>query len=348
MPSFAAPPPAPPRRATPAAPPPAAPAALPAPAAPARPSAPGRMTTASSSPATTVRPPALAASARPDRSGRNRNGRARASRSTAGDSEVSVGMSGARAATSTGNQVEGSTFASARAFRIAWTRSITAPTSASASASRLPAAGQSATMRRSGSSAACGSEPQIASVTKGITGWSRRRYESSASTSVHHVASRSRAPSEASERRTLAISSAQSQYSFQTLSYSSRVTSANAKSASAVSTVAMVAATRLRSQRSPGPSAPGSGARRAASGGIVSGRAPRTNRAAFQILFAKFRAFCSLTWLNRWSLPGVAPWMRAKRSASAPLSPIASSGSTTLPVVFDIFAPYGSRMRPER
>ena len=42
----------------------------------------------------------------------------------------------------------------------------------------------------SGSPAACGSSAQIASVTNGITGWSRRRYVSSASTSVHQVASR--------------------------------------------------------------------------------------------------------------------------------------------------------------
>ncbi len=42
-----------------------------------------------------------------------------------------------------------------------------------------------------GSLVRCGRSPQIASVTNGMIGWSRRRYVSSASTSVHHVASRS-------------------------------------------------------------------------------------------------------------------------------------------------------------
>ena len=45
-------------------------------------------------------------------------------------------------------------------------------------------------MSSSGSDARCGRVAQSASVTKGITGWSSRRYVSSTSTSVHHVASR--------------------------------------------------------------------------------------------------------------------------------------------------------------
>jgi hypothetical protein len=78
------------------------------------------------------------------------------------------------------------------------------------------------------------------------------------------------------------------------------------------------------------------------------GRAPTTKRVAFHSLLAKLRAFSSLAGPNRWSVPGAAPWISANRSASAPLSSITSSGSTTLPVVFDIFLPYGSRMRPDR
>ena len=46
--------------------------------------------------------------------------------------------------------------------------------------------------------------------------------------------------------------------------------------------------------------------------------------------------------------PGVVPWTRAKRRASAPTSSIVPSGSTVLPFVFDIFWPYGSRIRPDR
>ena len=80
----------------------------------------------------------------------------------------------------------------------------------------------------------------------------------------------------------------------------------------------------------------------------MSGRAPSTKRAAFQSLLAKLRAFSSFSALNFWSFPGAAPWISAKRSASAPDSSIASSGSTTLPFVFDIFWPYGSRTRPDR
>jgi hypothetical protein len=81
---------------------------------------------------------------------------------------------------------------------------------------------------------------------------------------------------------------------------------------------------------------------------IVAGRAPTTKRVAFQSLLAKFRALSSFCAPNRWSSPGVAPWMRAKRSASAPDSSMTASGSTTLPFVFDIFRPSASRIRPDR
>ena len=64
-----------------------------------------------------------------------------------------------------------------------------------------------------------------ASVTNGMTGWSSRRYVSSTSTSVHHVASRAAGSSDSSASRTLASSSPQSQYSFQIASYRTRVIS---------------------------------------------------------------------------------------------------------------------------
>ncbi len=117
------------------------------------------------------------------------------------------------------------------------------------------------------------------------------------------------------------------------------MSSPNENAASAPSAATTAAPTRLRSQRSAGPSWAGSGATRGASGAIVEGRAPSTKRAAFHSLFAKLRAFSSFSALNFWSFPGAAPWIRAKRSASAPASSMASSGSTTLPVVFDIFWP---------
>jgi hypothetical protein len=113
------------------------------------------------------------------------------------------------------------------------------------------------------------------------------------------------------------------------------------------STPLVAAAARDRIHRSAGPSRDASGERRAASAGIEAGRALSTNRAAFQSLFAKLRPVSSFCGPNRWSRPGVEPWRRANRSASAPDSSITDSGSTTLPFVFDIFDPYGSRIRPD-
>ena len=196
--------------------------------------------------------------------------------------------------------------------------------------------------------ARCGIASHSVSVMNGMTGWSRRRYASRASTSVHQVASRSAAGSDSSARRTLASSRPQSQYSFQIASYSSRVTSPKLKSAIALSTAAVVAATRDSSHWSAGPRWPASGSRRSASSAIDAGRAPITKRVAFHSLLAKLRAFSTFAVPNRWSWPGVVPWTSANRSASAPSSSIVASGSTVLPFVFDILAPYGSRIRPDR
>ncbi len=128
-------------------------------------------------------------------------------------------------ATSTGSHVAGSIFASARALRMARTRSSTASTSDSTIPSRPRSPGQRAWMSIGGSDARCGSASQIASVTKGISGWSRRRYVSSASTRAHHVATRDSCGSDTSIRRTLASSIPESQNSLQMASYRMRAAS---------------------------------------------------------------------------------------------------------------------------
>ena len=85
------------------------------------------------------------------------------------------------------------------------------------------------------------------------------------------------------------------------------------------------------------------------------GRDPRragrraTNRVAFQSLLAKLRACSSSTVAEPLVVARASsPWMTANRSASAPVSSMTPSGSTTLPFVFDIFWPSGSRIRPDR
>src|SRR5207249_3206403 len=62
---------------------------------------------------------------------------------------------------------------------------------------------------------------------------------------------------------------------------------------------------------------------------IGSGREVSTNRAAFQSLLVKLRPPVTLASVSRWSTPGALPETSAKRSASAPISPISSSGSPT-------------------
>ncbi len=93
--------------------------------------------------------------------------------------------------------------------------SISWASSASAAASRAEIPGQRATISSSGSPSRCGSAPHSVSVMNGITGWSSRRYVSSAETSAHHVASRASAGTDSSASRTLANSTPQSQNSFQ-------------------------------------------------------------------------------------------------------------------------------------
>ena len=113
------------------------------------------------------------------------------------------------------------------------------------------------------------------------------------------------------------------------------------RKASSASTVAFTArARRARSQRSAGVRA--SSAARAGSG--APSRFMSAKRVAFQSLFAKarlpsMRSRASL--MSRpWALVSAA---RVKRSASAPYFSVMSSGSMTLPFVFDIFCPFSSR-----
>ena len=168
-----------------------------------------------------------------------------------------------------------------------------------------------------------------------MTGWSSRRYVSSASTSVHQVASRSA---------------------------SGQVSIRQADLGELEAPVAVLVPDRLveeprhlaegvvghrrgpRRRPSPpratgasdraGPRCARSGSRRSAPAGIVAGRAPRTKRAAFHSLLAKLRAFSSLAAPNCWSLPGrravdegEAERVGARTRRSSP------SGSTTLPFV---------------
>ena len=66
----------------------------------------------------------------------------------------------------------------------------------------------------------------------------------------------------------------------------------------------------------------------------------------FHTLLAKLRADAMRSSLYFMSCPGVEAVSRAKRKASAPYLPAATSGSTTLPRDFVIFSPLASRMRP--
>ena len=70
------------------------------------------------------------------------------------------------------------------------------------------------------------------------------------------------------------------------------------------------------------------------------------NRAAFQILLANARELVSRSSLKTMSVPGAAPLSSANRTASVPYCSVTTSGSTTLPFVFDIFCRSASRTSP--
>ena len=70
------------------------------------------------------------------------------------------------------------------------------------------------------------------------------------------------------------------------------------------------------------------------------------NRAVFHSLFAKLRFACTFSIESGTSCPGVTPVTSERRSASVPIVSSVSTGSTTLPFVFDIFCPWPSRTRP--
>ncbi len=68
-----------------------------------------------------------------------------------------------------------------------------------------------------------------------------------------------------------------------------------------------------------------------------------TKRAAFQILLANARYPAMRSTESLMSRPCPAIEASVKRSASAPCILVMSSGSMTLPLVFDIFSPFSSR-----
>ena len=69
----------------------------------------------------------------------------------------------------------------------------------------------------------------------------------------------------------------------------------------------------------------------------------KISRDAFQILFANARALSKFSTPMEMSVPGDAPRSKAMRTASVPYLSVTSSGSMTLPFVFDIFCPSASR-----
>ena len=72
----------------------------------------------------------------------------------------------------------------------------------------------------------------------------------------------------------------------------------------------------------------------------------KRKRAAFQILLAKARELSMRSSVRTMSVPGAAPCSSAMRTASVPYFSVTTSGSMTLPRVFDIFWRSASRTRP--
>ena len=112
---------------------------------------------------------------------------------------------------------------------------------------------------------------------------------------------------------------------------------------------AVVAAARDRIQRSAGPRWRGIGQRAARRPRRWTRAGPRArtgsrSRACWRSC-GRSRAW---PWPKRWSLPGVAPWMRAKRSASAPTSSIIAERVDDVALRLRHLRPYGSRMSPDR
>ncbi len=70
------------------------------------------------------------------------------------------------------------------------------------------------------------------------------------------------------------------------------------------------------------------------------------NRAAFQILLAKFRLAATFSSEYLVSLPGLVPVIMVRRRASAPYLSMTCTGSTPLPRDLDILRPWESRTRP--
>ena len=128
------------------------------------------------------------------------SGRARARRSIAGPQRLE-GRVRARPGRRPASRARPrpAAFAVARALRISVDeRDELADLGARRRGRARPRPGQRATISSSGSVARCGMAAHSASVTNGMTGWSRRRYVSSTSTSVHQVASRAAGSSDSS------------------------------------------------------------------------------------------------------------------------------------------------------
>ena len=82
------------------------------------------------------------------------------------------------------------------------------------------------------------------------------------------------------------------------------------------------------------------------SASLSSPRPITMKRAVFHSLLAKLRLAVTFSIASGTSWPGVQPVTRERRRASVPYSSIVLMGSTTLPLVFDIFWPLPSRTRP--
>jgi hypothetical protein len=118
---------------------------------------------------------------------------------------------------------------------------------------------------------------------------------------------------------------------------------ANWKSSSSASVCSTTSASRPRIQRS-------ASVRSASVGSSRSGDAPLVSASlvAFHSFVPKLREPATHSSDSAMSAPGLAPRAIVKRRASAPKRSMRSRGSIVLPLDFDIFLPYWSRISPCR
>ena len=308
------------------------------------------MTSASRSPATTASDPVAPSTARASRSVTTSSGRARASRSTAGRSDSNAPPSVGGHGEPHGQPVAGSTCASARALRTARTNSTSAPTSASAAASRCPGdrpAGDDQQVRI------------VRSVGQGAPELLRHeRHDRVEQAQVRVQRLDERPPRRLARLGGQRVVGQPDLRELEAPVAELRPDAVVQRPGDLAELVVGDRPVHLGGRRRRPRQDPALGraeqraaircnARRAVPGSTP-GRAPSTNRVAFQSLLAKFRRVLDL--LLAESL------VDARRRAVDQREPHRvrtglvdhPSGSTTLPFVFDIFAPYGSRMRPDR